>query len=315
MERVHDTYDLVIAGGGPAGIEALLQATSRGMRAVLLEREEAGAVIAATMSGKRFYHAYGRNAAPPSGLLYFPDRKIGSELVEGWKKQLAGLSYLPHTIFSGITQDAGGYAFATDKGVFRAPRMILATGTFTTPRKLAVPGEIDNRHIAYEFDYRELPMDKQMLVVGGGNSAVESALELSLDNAVTLVVRKPALAETVTERNRAELDKEVSKGAIKLLFETRPVAFAENVVTLDCRGKTSSETFDRIYVHIGYEKPEAWLRSLDLSVGPLGFPALSQNLETSRANIFVAGALAGSDSIVGSANQAIEIVERITHNA
>ena len=312
MEQIEQIYDLLIVGAGPAGIEAGLQAKQAGIKALLIDREDAGSVISNTMSGKRFYHAYGRNAEPPKGLLEFPDRKKGSELVDLWKKQAETLSYLPNTTFEKIEDGENGvYKFVTNKGTFSAPRLILATGTFSKPKHLGVPGEEGNANLLYEFDYNDFITDKKILVIGGGNSAVETALELSLDNSVTMLVRKPTLAEAVTERNRAELEKEIANGAVKIFYNSNALSFDGNKVTMQIGSETKVEPFDSIYVNVGYERPSAWLESLSIALAENGLPKLSGHLETSRPGIFVAGALAGSDSITASANQAIEIIKYI----
>ncbi|MEK7066082.1 MAG: NAD(P)/FAD-dependent oxidoreductase [Patescibacteria group bacterium] len=319
MEQNEQIYDLLIAGAGPAGIEAGLQAKQAGINALIVDREEAGAIIANTMGGKKFYHSYGRNSEPPKGMLDFPDRKKGSELVSLWKKQTESLSYLPNTVFEKIEDgDDGNYKIITNKGTFSAPRLILATGTFSNPKHLGVPGEEGNASIHYEFDYNDFITDKNILVIGGGNSAVETALELSLDNNVTMLVRKPTLAEAVTERNRVELEKEIANGAVEIFYNSNAISFNGNEVTMDLdvqplgeQGRTVVESFDIIYINIGYEKPSAWLESLSIALAENGLPKLSDHLETSRPGIFVAGALAGSDSIIASANQSIEIIKYI----
>lgn len=311
MNSGEQQYDLLIVGAGPAGLEAALQAKEGGMRALLIDREEAGAIIANTMSGKRFYHAYGRNSEPPKGLLQFPDRKKGGDLVELWRKQARDLIYLPNTVFEKIEDNSqsDGYVSVTSRGIFSAPRLILATGTFSTPKRLGVAGEENNINILYEFDYNDFITDKKILVVGGGNSAVETALELSLDNDVTLLVRKLQVAPTVTERNREELEKEIARGGLKVFYNSNVTAFNQNEANMNLAGDEKKENFDKIYINIGYEKPSAWLESLSLELADSGLPKLSSNLETSRRGIFVAGALAGSDSIIASANQAIEIIK------
>ncbi len=311
MENKPESYDFVIVGAGPAGIEAALQAQRRGMRALLLDREEAGSVIANTMSGKKFYHAYGRNTEGPKGLLAFPDKKLGGELIALWREQVKAVPYEPRTTFLSITEQGGMYECVTSASTFRTPRLLLMTGIFSHPLMLGIAGEQSNPFVSYEFDYNELPMDQQILVVGGGNSAVETALETALDNKVTMFVRKPALAASVTERNRTELEQESakgSKGPLAVFFNAELVRLTGGEVTMKIAGETKTASFDRIYIHIGYEKPAAWLASLGLAVATSGMPVLSVDLETSRTNIFVAGALAGSDSIVESANQAITIV-------
>ncbi|MBI3631830.1 MAG: NAD(P)-binding domain-containing protein [Candidatus Vogelbacteria bacterium] len=306
-------YDLIIIGAGPAGIEAGLQAEQIGIKALLIDREEAGSVIANTMSGKRFYHAYGRNAEPPGGLLDFPDRKKGGELVDLWRKQARSLAYLPNTVFETIENVAGNgtYIIITNKGNFIASRVILATGIFSKPKRLGVSGEEGNASIAYEFDYNDFITDKKILVIGGGNSAVETALELSLDNDVLLIVRKPNISETITERNRAELEREITGGSLRIFYNSNILSFNSDEATIQISGEKITDRFDKIYINIGYESPSEWLKSLLFELAPNGLPILFANLETSRPGIFVAGALAGSDSIIGSANQAIEIIKYI----
>lgn len=311
MKKKQECYDIVIAGAGPAGIEAALQARRRGLRALLLDREQAGSVIANTMNGKKFYHAYGRNTETPKGLLQFPDKKLGHELVALWREQVKSVSYQQRTTLLSISQNGGMYECTTSLDVFFAQYLLLATGIFSHPLGLSIPGEADNPSVSYVFDYNELPMDKKILVVGGGNSAVETALETALDNEVTLLVRKPVVAATVTERNRAELFHASASGSPLVFFGAELVRLDGTEATMSIAGKSKSTLFDRIYIHIGYEKPSAWLVSLGLAVAANGAPILSDQLETSRKNIFAAGALAGNDSIVESANQAIRIIEHI----
>lgn len=303
-----ELYDVVIAGAGPAGIEAALQAKAAGMKALLIDQEEAGSLIWNTMRGKKFFHAYGRNVDAPTGLLDFPDRKTGEELVNRWKKQATELGYLPHTQFLGIEEQGSEYIFKTNKGDFRGKAVLIASGTFANPKKLGAPGEDGNNKVAYEFDYLELPMDLKIIVVGGGNSAVETALETSLDNEVTLVVRKPHLASNVTERNKNELRKALENKELRICYEST-ITNLGDTANLKTPLGTEELSFDRIYLHIGYEKPEAYLRSLNLELGPDLLPIRNEFLETSRKNVFVAGALADSDSVVASMNDSIKIIK------
>ncbi|MEK7192715.1 MAG: NAD(P)/FAD-dependent oxidoreductase [Patescibacteria group bacterium] len=312
MENVKE-YDLVIVGAGPAGLEAGLQAKAVGLRAILIDREEAGAIISNTMSGKKFYHAYGRNLEAPMGLLDFPDKLTGGELVARWRKQAGTLDYCPNTVLLKIEDsDDGRYLVRASSGIFHVKYIILATGIFSHPLTLGISGERDNKFVKYELDYSEIPVDKKILVVGGGNSAMETTLESALDNEVMLLVRRGEVAPTVTEKNRSELDTDIKNGKVKLFFNSTLELLEGNEATMRIGEEVKKEKFDIIYIHIGYEKPSKWLESLGIALIETGMPKLSLELETSRPGIFIAGALSGSDSIVHSANQSVGIVKALT---
>lgn len=304
-------YDLLIVGAGPAGLEAALQANKIGIKFLLIDRLEAGSLIFNTMAQKKFYHSYGRNTGAPTGLLDFPDRLLGKELVDRWKKQAADLNYQPFTALLGIKESGGIYECQLTNETISTAKIIIASGTHENPKHLGIPGEKDNAKISYSLDWGDIPMDEQIVVVGGGNTAIESALECALDNDVALIIRKDSIRDSVTEKNRKELDEEIERSTITPYWSSNLTEVGGEELKIETPEGTKTLPYNHLYIHIGFESPKAWFDELgiktDADKGDL--PKLTENFETNLKSVYIIGSLTGADSVVESANQAIKVVQ------
>lgn len=304
-------YDLLIVGAGPAGLEAALQANKIGIKFLLIDRLEAGSLIFNTMAQKKFYHSYGRNTGAPTGLLDFPDRLLGKELVERWKNQANTLNYKPFTALLGMKKSDNLYECQLTNETISTEKIIIASGTHENPKHLDIPGEKDNPKVFYSLDYGDIPIDEQIVVVGGGNTAIESALECALDNDVALIIRKGEIRDSVTEKNRKELEEEIEHGTITPYWNSNLTKVDDEELTIKTPGGEKNLPYSHLYIHIGFESPKAWLDELgiatDASRGDL--PNLTENFETNLKGVYIIGSLTGADSVVESANQAIKVVK------
>lgn len=304
-------YDLIIIGAGPAGIEAALQAAGRGLSYVLIEKDDAGALIEQTMANKKFFHVYGRNTAQLKGELAFPDRSKGYELVELWKKQVSQLSFHAGETLLEISGDSKQtFTVTTTKDSYQSRFVLLTSGTFENPKKLNVPGEQGNPNIQYSLDYYFEYQDKDIVIVGGGNSALETAIYCGPDNRVTMVVRGKTFAESATQKNVDDLAELTKQGKIKVIFNASVTNIAENTVDIKNLKSTQTLPYDHLFVHIGFQKPTEFLTSLGITVAE-DKPVYNEQFESNIPDLYIAGALTGSDSIVECANQTYDIVDRI----
>lgn len=304
-------YDLIIIGAGPAGIEASIQSKKAGLNALLLDKDRAGETIARTMMDKLFLHVYGRNTGKLLGNLAFPDRAKGSELIKLWDDELKGLPYIAPCNVTRAAKDGDIFKLQSSCGELMSKKLLLSFGIFDHPQKLGVPGEDKNPKVKHEFSYLDDYYKQNIMVVGGGNSALETTIKLAPDNDITLVVRKDCFAETATPKNLKNLDDLVKAGNVKILYQSNVLEIKENEVIVNEKGNATPHKCDVVFIHVGYQKPTNFLKNAGVALNADDKPIINENFETNVAGLFVVGSLAGADSIVESANQAFVALQKI----
>jgi thioredoxin reductase len=241
--------DLVIVGAGPAGLACALEAKRRGLRFALIEAETAiGGTIA--KYPRRKLVVTRPIELPLVGRL----KKVEwtkEELVELWER-VAREHGLPISLglrLEALERDAQGAFVARARPcldaaaapvVVHARHACLALGRRGTPNRLGVPGE-DLPKVATSLLDAASYTDLQVLVVGGGDSAVEAALALAEQrkNRVTLSYRRASLFR-ITAANRGRLARAQEAGRIHVLLESRVRAIAERAVDAPTRTTTAT---------------------------------------------------------------------------
>jgi thioredoxin reductase len=264
--------DLCIVGAGPAGIACSLQAKSQGLSFVLLDQEELGGTVA----------KYPRRKLVMTEPVDLP--LIGrlaktsyskEELMELWR-DVAKRHELPlrgGVKMSGLERvPGGGFQVNTDAGAIAARNVCLALGRRGTPRKIGVPGE-ERSKVAYSLLDACSYQGRRVLVVGGGDSAIEAALGLAEQpgNRVALSYRKESFSR-IRARNEQRIAAAQASGAIEVLFQSQVVAIGESTVTLEvaaaqgCASRTLEN--DEVFVMIGGEPPFPLLEGCGVSFDP-----------------------------------------------
>ena len=172
--------DVVIVGGGPAGLSTALGLKKVGRTFELLDQESLGGTIA-------HYPRQKVVMTEPAELPFYG--KLGKkliskeELLEAWQEalQLGGVTVREKVQVTGIEGEDGSFVVKTSQGDVRARKVVLATGRRGTPRKLGVPGE-ELEKVAYRLVDPTQYQGKKVLVVGGGDSALEAAMQLATES-------------------------------------------------------------------------------------------------------------------------------------
>jgi thioredoxin reductase len=251
-------YDLLVVGSGPAGLSAALEAQRLGLRCVVLEQGSISDTI-------RKYPRRKLLLAEPSrvqlyGGLWVADASK-EELLQVWETIIAraGLRVRTGERVESLESDGVLFRVRTPGTEYQARKVVLAMGRRGTPRRLGVPGE-ELEKALYDIVEMEAFAGCRLLVVGGGDSAIESAVGLAAqaDTTVTLSYRG-AEFQRVKERNQEKLGAAVAAGRVELLLGSRVVEIRPGVVALDCAGMPRLLPNDYVVVRIGGEPPYPFL--------------------------------------------------------
>lgn len=260
-----DLLDLVIVGSGPAGISAGLEALRSGVRCVVLEQGELSDTI----------HRYPRHklllaepvSVPLYGRLWVSDASKES-LLKLWQGiiQRTGLDVRTGHRVERIAPTGDGFEVEAGGRLFRARRVVLAMGRRGKPRRLGVTGE-ELPKVFYDIVEMEAFAGQRVLVVGGGDSAVESAVGLASQEGteVALSYRGDVFAR-IKERNRARLEAERARGRITVLLPSQVREIRPECVVLDLDGRPHIRPNDHVIVCIGGDPPFAFLTTLGVRI-------------------------------------------------
>lgn len=270
--------DLVVVGAGPAGLACSLEAKRHGLDFITLEQEaEPGGTVAKYPRGKLVM------TEPVTLPIYGRFKRTEytkEELVRLWHR-IAREQDLPihgGVTLHGLSRDVEGHWLVrTNDGVRVARHVVLALGRRGTPNRLDIPGE-DLPKVHTSLLDAHSHRNRKILVVGGGDSAVETAMGLAEQpgNEVILSYRKSSFFRVRT-RNKERLAKYVDGGRLRLLFDSRPLAIHEDAVELEQRTERRTRRLripnDEVFVMAGGTPPFELLEHAGVSFDPAERPA------------------------------------------
>ena len=262
-----DIYDLLIVGAGPGGISASLRAIENRLNYVTLEQDEVGGTVAKyprqklVMTSPVEFPMYGK----------FKKTELSKEhLLAFWDMVLNRSDFNVRTgeKVENIKQgDDRVFTVSTANNQYRARAVILALGRSGTPRKLGVTGE-QLPKVMYRLIEADHYVNKRILVVGGGDSAVEAAMGLAsqVGNKVTLSYRQERFSR-IKERNEKRVDEFIRSGKLKALFKSSPVEFKQDSVVLDVDGQIQEIPNDYVWIFAGGTPPTDFLKKIGVGFG------------------------------------------------
>jgi putative YpdA family bacillithiol system oxidoreductase len=259
--RRNGIYDVAIVGAGPAGLAAGLTAKAAGLKHVVLEQGDIGGTILQYPRAKIVMTS-------PVDLPLWGKLKLTEtskeHLLEIWKRIIAktGLSINTGEKVTDIQRSNGQFVLTSPGRSYEARTVVLALGRRGTPRKLGVPGE-ERGKVTYRLMDASSYQDRDILVVGGGDSAVEAALGLAVQgtNRVTLSYRGTGFTR-IKERNAARLEEMRRGGTLAVCLASHVRSINEQSIELETAEGRKEVRNDYVFVFAGGEMPFDFLKSI-----------------------------------------------------
>jgi thioredoxin reductase/NAD-dependent dihydropyrimidine dehydrogenase PreA subunit len=260
-----NAYQVIIVGAGPAGFGAALKAQELGLKYLAIDQDSLGGTVFKYPRGKIVMTQ--PVELPIAGKMHFKETSKEA-LLKFWQEieQKTGIKIQYNTMLASISTLDVGFEVKTSQGEYTTDKVLLAIGRRGTPRKLGVPGE-DLSKVVYQLIDPDQYAGQKVLIVGGGDSALEAALSIAdADGTEVSVSYRSDSFSRAKAKNRERIDEYASTSRIKLYLSSNVTSISEHEVLLEQNGETVKIANDAVIVNAGGILPTGFLKETGISV-------------------------------------------------
>ena len=299
-----DIVDLAIVGAGPCGLAAGIAASQAGLSSVLFDRSCVVSGIAGYPTYMTFFSTAERLSIGGVPFVVASDKPTRRDALAYYRTLVThfGLTVRQYEPVERVERALTGEApfmlhsrsQSGEPQTTRASAVVIATGYFGRPNRLGVPGE-QLSHVTHRFREGHDDFDRDVVVVGGGNSAVEATMELYRAGArVTMVHFGPSFDRNIKPWVLPDVTARVADGSIAAKWDAQVVAIEPHAVVVHGPFGEARIAAERVYTMIGYMPETGLLEQLGVPLDPdTGIPSHDPaTMETSVPGVFIAGVLA-----------------------
>ena len=293
--------EVCIIGAGPCGLAAAIALKQAGIPAVVFEQ---GCLVSSISQYPTYITFFSSADKISIGDVPFPiagEKPTRQEAMAYYRSATTrfALDVRQYERVVSVRRDGDGFVVATEpqggeRREMRARAVVVATGYFGTPNRLGVPGE-ELPHVTHFFREGHDGFQQDVVVVGGGNSAVEAALDLHRCGArATIVHFGPTWDKNIKPWILPDITRLLAEGAIEVRWSARVREISARGVELDVAGGTEALSASLVYLMTGYTPHGTLLAELGVPVDAItGVPAHDPaTMQTPVPGVFIAGVLA-----------------------
>ncbi|MCG2462831.1 YpdA family putative bacillithiol disulfide reductase [Flavobacteriaceae bacterium F89] len=292
------TWDIVIIGGGPIGIACGLEAKKNGLNYLIIEK---GPIVNSLFNypiNMQFFSSSEKLEINNIPFISKEAKPKRNEALEYYRR-IVTTNQLNIHLFEKVMEvnkHKEAFQITTDKTVYTALNIIVATGFYDLPNRLNVPGE-DLPKVSHYYKDPHFYASQKVAVIGASNSAVDAALECYRKGAeVTLIVRGPEVGQRVKYWVRPDIVNRIDEGSIKAYFNSTVKEIRQHEIIIETpKGSLSIEN-DFVLALTGYMPNFEFLTKLgiELSKDEKKLPHYDlETMETNVPGIYLAGVICG----------------------
>lgn len=294
-----DQYDVIIVGGGPIGLACAIEAQKNNLEYLIIEK---GAIVNSIFNYPLYMTFFSTAERLEIGNIPFNclAPKPGRQEALEYYRNIHRYFKFNINLFERVTEvkkiENSTFIVSTDKKLYKAKNVIIATGFYDIPIQMNVIGEELSKVRHYYKEAHEYAFRK-VLVVGANNSSVDAALECWRKGAdVTMVIRKNEINNRVKYWVKPDIENRIAEGSIKAYFESNITKIKDNEVEIETpNGKVTIEN-DFVLALTGYKPDLTFLEKMgiELSNDELKIPVYNaETMETNVKGLFLAGVVCG----------------------
>lgn len=289
---------VIIIGAGPIGLATAIALQEKGIEAKIIER---GCVVNSIYNYPKdmtFFSTSERLEIGGVPFISHGPKPTRREALEYYRRaaESHGLDIHVYEEVQNIKGTDGDFTVTTGKRTYGASKVVVATGFYDKAKKMNIPGE-ELEKVTHYYDEAHPYAWQDVLVIGGGNSSVDAALETFRTNAnVTLVVRYPHIKKSVKYWVKPDIENRIKNGEITAYFNSEVLEIKPEEVVLQTPDGRETIPNDFVLAMTGY-KPNFKLMAkfgIDLTDDKKKMPVFDdETLETNRKGVYVAGVVCG----------------------
>jgi thioredoxin reductase (NADPH) len=297
------TTSVAVVGAGPCGLAAAIALKQAGMRSTVYDRSCLVSSIDSYPTFMTFFSTAEKIAIGGLPFVTAAEKPTRREALAYYRMAVQHFGLMPRLYEPVVDITREGEHFVvrseTVRGTVEAPydAVVVATGYFGTPNLLHVPGE-SLPHVTHTYHEGHEAFRREVVIIGGGNSAVDAALDLWRCGAkVTMIHFRDRLDPNIKPWVLPDITNRLTDGSIAVHWNSRVTRIEVDAVLIDGPTGTHRLRADRVYLMTGYTPDSALLQQLGVAIAPeTGMAAYNPStMETNVERVFIAGVLASGN--------------------
>ena len=291
-------FDVIIIGGGPIGIACGLEAKKNGLNYLILEKGPIVNSLFHYPSNMQFFSSSEKLEIDEIPFISKEAKPKRDEALEYYRRIVTSNKLNIHLFEKvvDVKKIDETFTITSDKNMYTAKQIVVATGFYDIPNLLNVPGENLDKVVHY-YDNPHYYSGQKVAVVGASNSAIDAALECWRKGAeVTLIIRGPEVGQRVKYWVRPDIVNRIEEGSIKAYYNTTVKAISKNTIILTTKEQDVEIDNDFVLALTGYKPNFSFLKMLGVFISndEKKLPEYDpETMETNVKGLYLAGVICG----------------------